>query len=205
MDVPADWPQRLRVVLMLCAATAAGGSAQTFTSLASFNITDGDNPFFAPLVQGTDGNLYGTAENGGTSNSCNGGCGTIFKITPMGVLTTLHSFDSTDGQYPQAGLVLATDGSMYGATELGGAHGDGVIFRVIDGKLSVLYNFCAQAGCLDGNGPNGLVQATNGDFYGTTVAGGATGDGTIYKITPAALCRPCIVSAARTAASPLER
>ena len=113
--------------------------AQTFATLHSFGGADGGNP--GGLVQATDGNFYGTTELGG-ANFCilNGlftnGCGTIFKITPTGTLTTLYSFcaqngtECTDGYYPNAGLVRATDGNFYGTTALGGANGGGTVFKV---------------------------------------------------------------------------
>jgi uncharacterized repeat protein (TIGR03803 family) len=174
----------------------------TLTTLYSFcaqsGCTDGANPY-AGLVQATDGDFYGTTYQGGAgSNACSGiGCGTIFKITPGGTLTTLYSFCSqsgcTDGAYPYAGLVQATNGNFYGTMLGGGADGWGTVFKITpSGTLTTLYSFpCSQSGCPDGQYPYGtLVQATNGDLYGTTLdggataAGGATGYGTIYKITP---------------------
>jgi uncharacterized repeat protein (TIGR03803 family) len=165
----------------------------TLTTLYSFGsqsgCTDGSLPF-AGLVQATDGNLYGTTYNGGPT-LCNGyGCGTVFKITPGGVLTTLYSFCSQsgcpDGEFPYAGLVQATDGDFYGTTQFGGANGQGTVFRITpSGTLTTLYSFCSQSGCTDGYRPwAGLVQATDGNFYGTTYAGGANGQGTVFKITP---------------------
>ena len=154
------------------------------------NCTDGGAPL-AGLVQATNGDFYGTAGGGGAY-----GGGTVFKITPGGALTTLYSFCSqsgcTDGNYPEAGLVQATNGDFYGTTAGGGANacqyndGCGTIFKMTPGgTLTTLYSFCAQTGCPDGEYPNGLVQATNGDFYGTTCCGGAHGYyGTIFKITP---------------------
>ena len=107
------------VVLAICAA-AAIASAQAVTTLASFVITNGADPFTG-LVQGPDGNFYGTTQAGGASANCTNGCGTVFKITAAGTLTTLHSFDGTDGSGPEGGLVLATDGNFYGTTYAGGA------------------------------------------------------------------------------------
>jgi len=163
----------------------------TLTTLHSFDGTDGASPA-AALVQATDGNLYGTTFYGG-ANSCiightNVGCGTVFKITPGGTLTTLRSFDGTDGQYPNA-LVQATNGNLYGTTSGGGADGGGTIFKITPGgTLTTLYNFCSQSGCTDGEQDShpaaGLVQATDGNLYGTTPAGGADGYGTVFKITP---------------------
>ena len=140
------------------------------------------NPF-AGLVQGTDGNLYGTTLEGGAK-----GYGTVFKITPSGTLTTLHSFCSqsgcADGQFPQTGLVQATNRSLYGTTITGGAYGDGTIFKMTPtGTLTTLYNVCSQSGCPDGNYLYaGLIQATDGNLYGIMDEDGANGGGTIFKI-----------------------
>jgi len=158
--------------------------AQTFTTLQSFDSTDGANPE-AGLVQGVDGNLYGTTQQGGAN-----GAGTVFEITPSGTLTTLYSFCSigvcTDGDAPYAGLAQATNGNLYGTTTAGGTHGAGTVFKITSrGVLTTLYSFCSASACTDGKKPTaGLVQAANGDFYGTTEIEGAKGDGTIFKITP---------------------
>jgi uncharacterized repeat protein (TIGR03803 family) len=163
--------------------------AQTFTTLHNFDLTDGFEPVGA-LVQTTAGALYGSTEYGGTSSSCTYGCGTIFKITPSGTLTTLYSFcpqsGCTDGSYPYAGLIQATNGDLYGTTINGGANGYGTVFKITpSGTLTTLYSFCSQSGCTDGDAPYaGLLQATNGDFYGTTSEGGANGYGTVFKIAP---------------------
>ena len=114
---------------LLCTMMPYAGRAQTLTTLVNFNGTNGASPLFAPLVQGTDGNLYGTAQAGGAHRK-----GTVFKITPTGTLTTLYSFCAqsrcADGAVPYSGLVLGTDGNFYGTTESGGAHGDGSIFKI---------------------------------------------------------------------------
>ncbi len=148
-----------------------------------------------PLVQGTDGNFYGTTYMGGTNEYCFGGpgdasCGTVFKITPTGALTTLYSFCSqpncADGFFPAAGLVQATDGNFYGTTQYGGTNlGVGTVFRITaTGTLTTLYTFCSQSGCTDGAGPQaGLLQTSDGNFYGTTGAGGAYQGGTVFQIT----------------------
>jgi uncharacterized repeat protein (TIGR03803 family) len=149
----------------------------TLTTLYSFcsqaNCADGEYPF-AALVQATNGYLFGTTYLGGAN-----GYGTVFKITPSGTLTALYSFCSqtncTDGHQPAAALVQATNGDLYGTTELGGANGSyGTIFKVTPaGALQTLHSFCARAGCPDGQTPTGLVQITNAMLYGTTFYGGA--------------------------------
>jgi uncharacterized repeat protein (TIGR03803 family) len=177
-------------------ATCFGSGLQAYTTLASFNGTDGQYPS-AALVQATNGDLYGTTNEGGAS--CIPGCGAIFKITPTGTLTALHGFDGFDGDGPQAALVQATNGNLYGTTVGGGPvygapdqTGYGTIFKITpSGSLTTLYTFCSQSGCPDGYGPEaGLIQATNGNLYGTTYGGGTAicgqspGCGTIFKITP---------------------
>ena len=173
--------------LGLCAMTAMTLPAQTFTTLHSFNSADGANPG-AALVQATSGNFYGTATYGGANDG-----GTVFAINTRGTLTALHSFCSqsgcTDGQNPAGGLVQAANGDFYGTTSgyyLGGPDYWGTIFRMTpSGTLTTLYSFCSQNECADGATPSaGLVQATSGEFYGTTYYGGANFTGAVFKITP---------------------
>jgi uncharacterized repeat protein (TIGR03803 family) len=155
----------------------------TLTTLHSFDGTDREFPY-GGLVQGSDGNFYGTTTDGGAYTSCNDGlgCGTVFKITPTGVLTTIHSFDPTDGFYPESALVQAANGDFYGTTDSGGANGgSGTFFKITpSGTLTTLYSF----NFTDGDGPSGLVLATDGNFYGTTQYGGTDSVGTVFKITP---------------------
>jgi uncharacterized repeat protein (TIGR03803 family) len=177
------WGNRACAIFVLCAMKTIALPAQTFTTLHSFDGTDGAGP--AGLVQGTSGDLYGTTGAGGAGANADG---TIFKITPSGRLTTLYTFCSqggcTNGYSPRAGLAQARNGDFYGSTDYGGTHGPGTIFKITpSGTLTTLYSFCAQSGCPDGGYPiGGLVQATNGNLYGTTSGGGA--GGTIFKITP---------------------
>jgi uncharacterized repeat protein (TIGR03803 family) len=100
-------------------------------------------------------------------------------------MTTLYSFSGTDGQSP-GHLLQATNGNFYGLADIGGAMGDGTVFEITPaGVLTTLYSFCSQKNCGDGSFPNGLMQATNGNFYGTTANGGLSGNwGTIFQITP---------------------
>jgi uncharacterized repeat protein (TIGR03803 family) len=161
----------------------------TLTTVYSFcsqsGCPDGDWPNVG-LLQATDGNFYGTAYHGGAT----GDFGTVFKMTPGGTLTTLHTFCSrsgcTDGRYPEAVLVQGADGFLYGTTRRGGTHDCGTVFKMTtSGKLTTLYSFGSQAALMDGASPHaGLVQATNGDFYGTTTRGGAKQFGTVFKISP---------------------
>jgi len=177
---------RACVVLLLWAATTIVSPAQTFTTQASFDYADGALPELMSLVQGTDGNFYGTTLAGGANQNS----GTVFKITSGGTLTTLYNFCSetncADGSYPYAGLVQATDGNFYGTTDGGGAHGAGTVFKITPGgPLTTLYSFCSQPLCFDGANPYaGLIQATDGNFYGTTESGGI-GSGTVFEISPA--------------------
>ncbi len=155
----------------------------TLTTLHTFDGTDGSFP--CAMFQAGDGGLYGTTGGGGASAACSGGCGTIFKITPSGALTTLHSFGGTDGEGPCA-MTQTTDGNLYGTTGGGGASaacsgGCGTVFKITpSGALTTLYSFNLS----DGERPAALIQARNGDLYGTTYMGGANGFGTVFKITP---------------------
>ena len=160
----------------------------TLTMLHSFDATtDGEQPIGA-LIQGSNGNFYGTNSEGPI------GGGSVFKITPGGTLTTLYSFcslpDCADGDSPLGGLVEGTDGNLYGTTVFGGANDSGTVFRVTtSGTFTMLYSFCSQLNlkgyCADGgNIYAGLVQGTDGNFYGTTNVGGANGYGTVFRITP---------------------
>ncbi len=165
-------------------------STGTLTTLYSFcsetNCADGQY-VWAGLVEGDDGNFYGTTAYGGTHT-----WGTVFEITPAGSLTTLYSFCSQgypcpDGAVPMTSVVQGDDGEFYGTTDMGGAYDRGTVFRInATGTLTTLYSFCAQKGCPDGSGPTGLIAASDGNFYGTTSSGGAHAvGGTIFSITPA--------------------
>ncbi len=136
------------------------------------------------LIQGADGALYGVTSGGGSA-----GYGSVFKVTTAGTLTTLHSFDNTDGTDPEAALCLGTDGNFYGTTQQGGSNSNGTVFKVTSaGDFTLLYQFAGgQPGATDGSNPfSGLVQGPDGNFFGTTYAGGGDAeDGTLYEITPA--------------------
>jgi uncharacterized repeat protein (TIGR03803 family) len=161
-------------------------SAGTLTTLHSFTSSDGANPY-GGLVQATDGNFYGTTEAGGPY-SC--GCGTVFKITSAGTLTTIYDLGtgSSDGANPYAGLIQGTDGNLYGTTSSGGTYAHGAVFKITTaGTMTTLHSFCSTLHnnyCTDGNDPTGgLAQDTNGTFYGTTFAGGTYGYGTVFSLS----------------------
>jgi uncharacterized repeat protein (TIGR03803 family) len=156
----------------------ASGKLTTLHSFKGFP-TDGAYPL-AGLTQDAAGNLYGTTSQGGTiGNLACEGCGTVFKISPDGRLTILHSFDSTDGSSPGGALIQGTDGNFYGTTDYGGAYDGGTAFKITPaGHLTTLHTVCAQGECADGSSPGQLLlQASNGDFYGT-------GDSTVFEMTP---------------------
>ena len=114
----------------------------------------------ASLVQGSDGNFYGTTRNGGISDYAYGiEHGTVFKVTTNGVLTTLVLFNGVNGEHPNAGLVLGNDGNFYGTTESGGVHNAGTMFRLTpNGVLTTLVMFDGTTGPF----PNGLVLGSDG-------------------------------------------
>jgi uncharacterized repeat protein (TIGR03803 family) len=168
--------------------TPTGVLTTLWTFCSQPNCADGGNPA-TTVIQGTDGNFYGTTQEGGATFN-----GTVFKITPKGELTTLYSFTGgADGQSPQIPLVQAGNGSFYGTMAVAGANNGGTVFEITPaGTYSTVYSFCEQANCTDGSFPtSGLIQATDGNLYGTTADGGADlscagvrrhGCGTIFKI-----------------------
>jgi uncharacterized repeat protein (TIGR03803 family) len=172
--------------ILLCVAAACAASAQTFTTLASFNAKESPLGAFpnGSLVQGLDGNLYGTTDEGGL---CTWACGTVFNITPSGVVTSLYSFCSqnTCPNMPLAGLMMATSGNFYGTTlDPSGQCGSkcGTIFEITPGgALTIIHTFASNEGW---NVTAPLIQAANGNFYGTGIQGGVSNQGTIFETTP---------------------
>jgi uncharacterized repeat protein (TIGR03803 family) len=149
--------------------------AGAFTKVFTFSCTNGKEP--SGLTLGTDRNFYGATGGGGAN-----GNGTVFKLNPGGGVTVLFSFDYSDGAAPAGSLAEGADGNFYGATYGGGSQaGYGTVFKITPaGTLTTLYVFDFTHGALPFAGP---IQGTNGDFYGTTYAGGAYGQGSVYKIS----------------------
>jgi uncharacterized repeat protein (TIGR03803 family) len=163
--------------------TPAGAFATLHSFCSAGGCADGANPK-AAVIEGEDGNLYGTTVDGGAHNG-----GSIFEITREGIFTTLYSFcaqsECADGRGPTGSLVQGTDGQFYGTTLYGGNNSAGSIFRInAAGELTTLYSFCSKSGCADGENPDAaLIQAANGDFYGTTFNGGTFGLGTVFRLS----------------------
>jgi len=172
--------------------TPSGQLTTLYSFCSQSNCTDGAQPW-SQLVQTSDGSFYGTTIGGGAN-----GKGTVFKFVPGSAPTILHSFceksGCSDGSAPYVGLTLASDGNFYGVTAEGGndaatcpiqSYGCGTVFRISpSGSLKTLYTFCTQSGCPDGQIPQGqLIQATDGDLYGTTDGGGSANQGTVFRIT----------------------
>jgi len=161
--------------------TPAGQLTTLYSFCSLSNCADGQVPW-GGLLLAANGVIYGTTGYGGTNTCWDGttpGCGTVFEITPGGVMTTLHSFAGADGAYPSATLVQGADGNLYGTTQYGGANNDGTVFLITPGgNLTTLASVCTTPSECAGIFPTGLMRGTDGNFYGTNL----TGD--IFKITP---------------------
>jgi uncharacterized repeat protein (TIGR03803 family) len=172
----------------MLSVAAARADAQVFSPLYDFPSGggNGNQPYMMVLTQATDGNFYGITRFGGVAGGPYGGYGTAYKITPSGSFTLLYDFcqqaDCADGSYPYGGVVQASDGNFYGTTYSGGTYNAGTIFRLTaNGVLTTLYNFCwypNTCSTYSGGAAEGpLMQASNGDLYGTTSAG------SVFKIS----------------------
>jgi len=169
---------------LLGAATLGAGNASAAEKvLHSFTgyPNDGANPYYGGLIADSSGNLYGTTYRGGTYSA-----GTVFKLSPQGNYKVLHSFPMyapNDGSFPYGGLYIDSKGNLYGTTNLGGANGYGVVFRLSpSGTLTVLHTFANSPN--DGVHPyGGLIADSSGNLYGTTYAGGAHSYGTVFKLS----------------------
>ncbi|HEX4119960.1 MAG TPA: choice-of-anchor tandem repeat GloVer-containing protein [Verrucomicrobiae bacterium] len=171
------------VFLAILPSPSRGAGASVF-NLHSFNIFyNGEIPY-SSLVQGADGELYGTTFQGGST-----GFGVIYEVATNGTISTLYNFtNGVDGAFPEAGLDLANDGNFYGCTVEGGTNNTGVVFKMTPaGLFTPLYSFSALAANgtnRDGASPAGnLTQARDGNLYGTASAGGAGNSGTLFQIS----------------------
>ena len=170
---------------LACVASALSltghAHAQSLKFLTQFNGANGAAA--GSLIQGPDGNFYGAAAGGSYAPS------EIFRMTPAGEITPIYGFcltDCADGGDPAA-PVLGSDGNLYGVTAYGGnaTTQAGTFYRMtLDGAITTLHQFCPAWPCMDGAAPTGIVQASDGNFYGTTVAGGAHEQGTLFRISP---------------------
>jgi uncharacterized repeat protein (TIGR01451 family) len=184
------------ICLFIASAARPGFAAPpTVTVFHAFNVNQGVHPH-APLVLASDGNFYGTTSTGGDDgNGCAQVCtGTVFKLTPQGQLTVLHTFVGfTNGANPESGLVEGPDGNLYGTTFIGGPGGpgcttgtpcgSGVVYKISkSGTFQKLHDFCTATPCSDANPRGSLVLGRDGYFYGTTVVG-PNGLGVIFRIS----------------------
>jgi uncharacterized repeat protein (TIGR03803 family) len=165
---------RALLTLALSITLAAGALGQQLETLYGFAQPPA-NPS-GGVVQGPDGDFYGTTARGGSF-----GFGSIFRITTNGVLTVLVDFNTANGAYPYSGLTSDTNGNFYGTTQNGGGPGYGTVFRVTtNGVLTTLTNFYPPVGS---NPAGALIWGNDGTLYGTTVNGGASSNGTVFQIT----------------------
>ena len=174
-----------RVLAALAAAVALAGWPVMASAVVSYEVLGSfqkpGNQVVAPLVQHSDGNFYGVASANGAYDF-----GTVFKVTPTGALTTLHSFTGTDGSGPAAKLVEGADHALYGTAAGGGANGFGTAFKITTaGVFTKLADFTGLAGAAPGSVPHALTLHADGNFYGVAQAGGSGGNGTVFKMTPA--------------------
>jgi uncharacterized repeat protein (TIGR03803 family) len=154
------WAMTACALTLFCAAMVVPSQAQTYSSLFNFEGTNGSKPS-SPLVQGLDGQLYGATSSGGDNGNCSGigGCGTLFKITPDGALTTLYDFCPVSqcllGRSPGGTIVQDATGNFFGTTPFGGQQEWGEVFRFSPSGAPFvrLYSFCAQSNCSDGMTP----------------------------------------------------
>ena len=174
---------------LACAVTAFGtraaSAAPVITTLVSFNGTNGSGPV-AGLTFDAAGNLYGTTQFGG-AGSAEFGNGTAFELSgaDLSTLTTLASFNGGNGTGPQGTLTLDSSGNLYGTTSSGGANGDGTVFELSGSNHSTLTTLASFTGS-DGAAPYSGLTIVGDCLFGTTSAGGASADGTVFELCGAA-------------------
>ena len=154
----------------------------SITTLASFNGTNGEDPY-AGVVEDSSGNLFGTTYLGGASND-----GTVYEVKAgSGSITTLASFNGTNGEDPYAGVVEDSSGNLFGTTFEGGASaGYGTVYEMPTGSDSITTLASFSSYTIGADLTGGVVEDSSGDLFGTTQAGGATGDGIVYELSPTA-------------------
>ncbi|HEV2806602.1 MAG TPA: choice-of-anchor tandem repeat GloVer-containing protein [Chthoniobacterales bacterium] len=165
---------------LLIASLAVAQTPGTSYEILALGGTNGPGVRpLAGLVLGPDGNYYGTASDGGAF-----GGGAVFKFTPGGELSALVSFPYEQG-HPSKALIVGSDGNLYGTTEgafAGTPNSTGTIFRVtLAGQLTILATFVNTGSPVVG--PQRLMESSDGNFYGTTVAGGAQKKGQVFRLT----------------------
>jgi uncharacterized repeat protein (TIGR03803 family) len=191
-----QWARRVMTTAGLTAASlvAAATTSVSETTLFGFSASDGNAPA-GQLIEASDGNYYGTTCRGGAAQDSDSGV--IWKITPAGQRTLLHSFNPTnlntgvngDGACP-SGVMQGADGQLYGVTEAGGSNAGGVLFTIkLDGsQFLVLHHFgnshsADQGVALDGSIPKAtVIPGADGMLYGNTLDGGLYNAGTLYRI-----------------------
>ncbi len=165
-------------------ANVDGSYASTPTMLVSFNGTNGSTPF-GGLIEDAAGNLFGTTQSGGTNDK-----GTVLEIakdegTFASTPTTLVSFNGINGSFPSADLIADAAGNLFGTTASGGTNGNGTVFEIenVDGAYDSTPTTLVSFNGTNGAEPfAGLIADANGNLLGTTLQGGASGDGTVFEI-----------------------
>jgi uncharacterized repeat protein (TIGR03803 family) len=151
----------------------------TLSLVYAFATADEGYNVYAGLTEGADGNFYGTSYFGGDKNG-----GSIFKVTPSGTFTLLRSLgeNKRDAYFPYGGVVQGPDGNLYGTTLRGGVNDKGTVFRISTSgsDFSIIASFAGS----DGENPEGtLIVGADGNLYGTTLQGGSSNRGTIFRVT----------------------
>jgi uncharacterized repeat protein (TIGR03803 family) len=191
LQFPQNFSRSVRMITLalLALGLAVCAQAQTLNYLAAFDGVNGSQP--STVIQATDGNFYAAT----AGHAAGVEYGNVVKITPAGEISTLYNFCSkahcSDGAWANTPPILGSDGNLYGVTSGGGSYlgnggGWGIVYKLtLDGKLATLHTFCTVSPCLDGEAPGGIMQAADGNLYGTTYAAGQFNAGTLFKITPA--------------------
>lgn len=164
----------------LAVSAVVATAAPTLEVLSEFGTPGAGKGAFAGLIDGGDGYLYGTTFSGGVSN-----LGTIYRVTPAGTVSVLHSFGpvSDNGFWTEHPLVRASDGNFYGVTQYGGTQNGGTVFKLTKaGVYSVLFSFSPATGYFP---YSKLLEGPDGALYGVALFGGSTDAGVVYRVTKA--------------------